>query len=491
MLINTILEISNVINHVINATSLSTETSNEELTFKNVTLTGASSNSPEKIAALVYLWLSKRKSYLEFRILNSAGVYLRINRANCRIGYDSNGKQFIETHQKKAVSIYVRRRLPWKTSISMKKVTYLDKNMEKKLEDYITGLEYQIKEYKNRLAPAQTNTVPTLKEYLLVYPKLATGLKSKSINANIANVKRAFPHLLDKKVDEITGVDIHNYLNNIKSKDGTVSYCNQMSTIHTSKEKNRVNALRAILKSASLNSHHKFELCDSLYSNIKFNIDDSRDRSINEDDLKRLLHALAHRDRARTYANPQGTCPFHDYLTPLVILGLSTGLRPKYALQLKWSHIDYKNKLIHIHGDGGKIKKSQTVSITDELKSVLKDWKRHAIHANSESDWVFPSTSKPGQHLKGYKRQFDNLRKEYDLKNVVMYGMRHTFASNYLRHSQDIGATQGALHHQDPKTTRRYAPILQSAVKQGYEKFEQATMQFRVANDELVDLNAG
>ena len=490
MLTNTISEIEHVINHVINAKSLSTEASNEELEFNSITLTGASCNSPKKITPLIYQWLSKRKPYLEFRILDSAGIYVRLNRAHCYIDEDSNGIQHLRMRQKEAVSIYVRRRLPWQTSISMKKVTNLETDMDQKVKTYIAGLECQIKEYKNRLAPTEINGMPTLREYLLVYPKLSSGLKLTTVQANIANVKRAFSHLLDKKVDKITGTDIHNYLNNIKSKDGTVSYCNQMSTIHTSKEKNRVYSLRAILRSASLNSYHKFELCNSLSSNIKFNIDDTKDRSINEDDLKRLVHALAQRDHTRTLKGNQNSCPFHDYLTPLIILGLSTGLRPKYALRLKWSHIDYKNKIIHIHGDGGKIKKSETVSMTEELEGVLKDWKKHAIHLKSKNNWVFPSPRYLDQNLKYYERQLNNLRDEHDLKNVVMYGMRHTFASNYLRYSQDIGATQGALHHKDPNTTRRYAPVLQSTVKRGHEKFERSTMKLRVANNELVNSKA-
>jgi integrase len=183
------------------------------------------------------------------------------------------------------------------------------------------------------------------------------------------------------------------------------------------------------------------------------------------DEIKHLIHCLAKRDKKSFKQSNRSK--FADYLTPLILLCLATGLRPKYALKLKWSHIDFENFQVIIKGDKGKIKNDKTSDLTNDAVLVLKEWKKHIIHKKSSNNWVFPSPQNLEKHLTSYKTSFTTFRTTYDLTWFVMYDLRHTFATYFTSAYQNIHTTQDALHHASQKSTKRYNRHLSSDRKDG------------------------
>ena len=96
------------------------------------------------------------------------------------------------------------------------------------------------------------------------------------------------------------------------------------------------------------------------------------------DDWRRQRHMAELPDlSARTFA---------DYLQPLTLLTLNTGIRRGEALQLKWTDVDLVQRKIVIRGDNAKSGKTRHVPLNDEALTTLQHWKTDV----ETSEWVFP-----------------------------------------------------------------------------------------------------
>jgi integrase len=69
-----------------------------------------------------------------------------------------------------------------------------------------------------------------------------------------------------------------------------------------------------------------------------------------------------------------------------MLLCLATGLRPKYALKLKWKHLEFENSQVIIKGGYGKINSDEVSDLIDDAMLVLKEWKKHIIHKKSNKN---------------------------------------------------------------------------------------------------------
>ena len=92
---------------------------------------------------------------------------------------------------------------------------------------------------------------------------------------------------------------------------------------------------------------------------------------------------------------------FTDYLMPLVIVALNTGLRRGELFNLVWSDIDLKDKRLTVQGQGSKSGNTRYIPLNDEALSTLKTWCKET----ESRGLVFPSPV-TGKRL-------DNVRKSW------------------------------------------------------------------------------
>ena len=445
----------------------------------NATLTGASTHAVSQVVEKVTHWLEGKRSMLEFKVKGVEGLYIRLNRSHfnvkfeyqtCKLGFNSE----------KAVSIYTRYRERSRAPSRMKLVTYMSENADQLVENVIRSIKIMQQEKKPKLIQGATTNVPTLAEFLPTYASLC-NLENPNTTTNKVNIiKNNFSYLKDYPINKIGAAELVEYLEQCRTTAKRVNdnrYKFSESTL-----KNYVCTLRALLKKASKFNDHPFELCPSLYGQVKFRTSKAKFRDLDEDSLRHLIASLALRDKKKLRPR-QSACRYADHLTPLVLLGLSTGLRPMYSLNIKWNHIDFKRKKIMILGGAGKIKETKMVNMTSELVKILREWKKHAIHSRSSTNWLFPSPVKREEKLKYYKTALNTFRKQYNLENFVMYDVRHTFATLYTEHFQDIYATRDALHHENVQTTQRYAHALETTVTKGFQPFEENKPSFVECHD--------
>lgn len=393
---------------------------------------------------------SSNESILEFKVEPLPGVYFRIYRAKLDI---NNGK--IVNVKEKAIAVYHRGRNPSLTHSRYELVGYLSKNIELKLDRHLQAYK-QLKRKRT-----DSCTIPTLEGYLTDYEKVLYLKNPETVDRKINLIKSKFFHLLKYSVDEIKGKQLIEFVNSYRRKRTATQIQNDESpySVEESTIKDWVCTLRAALKEASLNTG-LFKCCDSLYGNsLKFKIDNDSDRYLNDEQLLLLMQSLKNRDDSKL-KEVNNRCIFSDYLTPFILTSLGTGLRPKYALSLKWSDIDFDNNQIKVRSTKGKIKRTEWCPLTSELIDVLGEWRKHPIHS-SNGNWLFPSPAMSGQHLVSYKTTFTTFRKKYGL-NFVMYETRHTFATLVSKIYKNLQITQDLLHQKDSKSVKRYARVIKT-----------------------------
>ncbi len=154
-------------------------------------------------------------------------------------------------------------------------------------------------------------------------------------------------------------------------------------------------------------------------------------------------------------------CPYTDYLKPLVLLALNTGLRRGELFQLTWHDINIKGRTLTVQGSGAKTGQTRHVPLNDEAFDVLAAWRNQA----NSNELVFPNPNTG--------KQFDNIQTSWETilvqaglsfpkghpKRFTFHDLRHTFASNLVMNDVSIFKVQKLLGHESTDTTQVYAHL--------------------------------
>jgi integrase len=153
-------------------------------------------------------------------------------------------------------------------------------------------------------------------------------------------------------------------------------------------------------------------------------------------------------------------CP--EYLRSILIVALHTGMRKSEILNLRWSQVDLKKKLIKV--ENTKSGKSRFININSELSCLLPSLKKK----NKEREFVFtnPVTGKPFVDL---KRAFKTACEEAGISGLRFHDLRHTFASRLVENGVDLITVKDLLGHSTVKMTERYTHPNQNLKKDAVE----------------------
>ncbi|MGD9152192.1 MAG: site-specific integrase [Gammaproteobacteria bacterium] len=143
-----------------------------------------------------------------------------------------------------------------------------------------------------------------------------------------------------------------------------------------------------------------------------------------------------------------------DYLKPMVLLSLNTGIRKGELLNLIWEHINFKTKILMLPGSATKSAKKRYIPLNGEACEILKYWqmvsgrKRGLVFFNQE-----------GKKFTDIKKSWISLRQAAKIKNFRWHDMRHHFASKLVMAGVDLNTVRELLGHADIKMTLRYAHL--------------------------------
>lgn len=140
---------------------------------------------------------------------------------------------------------------------------------------------------------------------------------------------------------------------------------------------------------------------------------------------------------------------------------LRSGLRPKECLMLKWTDIDFDNRIIRIDPENNKERNDIPAILTNPGKEILLLYKEAIKDLGIHSEYIFPSywTWKPitvSAFAKRFREvlktagilKFDHYISDGRIKyNYKLYSTRHKFCTDVYKKTNDTLAVKLLARH--------------------------------------------
>ncbi len=146
-------------------------------------------------------------------------------------------------------------------------------------------------------------------------------------------------------------------------------------------------------------------------------------------------------------------CEFADYIRPMILLSINTGIRQGEIFSLRWENVNFEQSLLTIEGAYAKSGKTRHIPLNTEAFKVLKGWRQQT----ENSDFVFHG--KNGQRFNNIKKAWAGLLKSAKIENFRWHDLRHHFASKLVMAEVDLNTVRELLGHSDMSMTLRYAHL--------------------------------
>jgi|WetSurMetagenome_2_1015567.scaffolds.fasta_scaffold13315_1 integrase len=143
-----------------------------------------------------------------------------------------------------------------------------------------------------------------------------------------------------------------------------------------------------------------------------------------------------------------------EYLKPIVITALNTGMRRGEILSLKWENVDLKHGFILLSDT--KNNERREIPINDTLKDLFK-----ALPRRLDVPYVFYDLSS-GKPYGEVKKSFASALRRARILDFRFHDLRNTFASHLIMAGIDLTTVKELLGHKDIKMTLRYAHLAPS-----------------------------
>ncbi|MCD6039845.1 MAG: site specific recombinase [Gammaproteobacteria bacterium] len=192
-------------------------------------------------------------------------------------------------------------------------------------------------------------------------------------------------------------------------------------------------------------------------------------RFLSADEEKRLRQAMKFRDEKIKIERQNGNqwrkerdytlypdlskYEFADYLSPMVLLSINTGLRRGELFSLQWQNINFEQAILTIVGDIAKSGKTRHVPLNLQALHVLKTWREQT----ASQELVF--SKKDGKPFDNVKKSWTTLLRSAGIENFRWHDLRHHFASRLVMVGVDLNTVRELLGHSDLAMTLRYAHL--------------------------------
>lgn len=147
----------------------------------------------------------------------------------------------------------------------------------------------------------------------------------------------------------------------------------------------------------------------------------------------------------------------------IVMVALNTGMRKGEILDLKWSDVDMRNRVITLKRT--KNNEIRILPINEVLYELLKD-----IASRNGKGYIFANAA--GMPYREIKTGFMGALRRAEIHDFRFHDLRHTFASRLVMAGVDIRTVQELMGHKDIKMTMRYSHLSDSHLKDAVRKLE-------------------
>ena len=139
------------------------------------------------------------------------------------------------------------------------------------------------------------------------------------------------------------------------------------------------------------------------------------------------------------------------------LLILDTGLRISEVLHLRAADVDCDNLILKVLGKG---QKERLVPFSPELRRRLYRYQQLRGKKGIRSEFLFAGFEGTRWEKRNSTTSLYLLQDKLGLPRFGWHRLRHTFATNYLRHGGDIVRLSMVLGHTQITTTQRYLHLV-------------------------------
>ena len=163
----------------------------------------------------------------------------------------------------------------------------------------------------------------------------------------------------------------------------------------------------------------------------------------------------------------------HRRIAVMLILMYHCGLRVSELVSLPINAINPIKKQILVFGKGAK---ERLIPVSDAALEEIEDYLtyRHCFIKGKESKYLFPSLSAKEGHLTrdSFYKQLKELavRAGISPSRITPHVLRHSFATQLLRHHADLRSVQKMLGHESIGTTQIYTHIISEELIETVQK---------------------
>jgi len=324
----------------------------------------------------------------------------------------------------------------------------------------------------------------TLRAYL-DGPYAVTQRRKKDGAATLRRIHHAFEGWLDTPMSEITRADVERWQGEREAKGEAYG---------TSKRS--LGALKTLLAHAAerkvipANPLARISLQRPAMSEEDMAGQAAQRRYLEREEVEALFAGLEayqqakRQQRRRSRAHGKAYLPdlddttYVDHVAPWMLTMYYTGFRPGDLNGLRWEHVNLTfatirkvvEKTAHHHPD------PQTFPLSSAAVNVLKTW--HREQGEPATGLVFPSP-KTGKRLDrtAMQKPWATVRKLAGLPDdLLLYSLRHNFASQLVMAGADLLAVSRLMAHSDIQTTiAHYAHLRPDHTRDMVEAFAQKT----------------
>lgn len=160
----------------------------------------------------------------------------------------------------------------------------------------------------------------------------------------------------------------------------------------------------------------------------------------------------------------------HHPLRLMVAIALTTGLRRENIFNLKWTEI--QDGAVTVRAKRGKM---ISIPLSPRVMDMLERHGKYQVRKKGRlSEWVFPSVrnfdSPKSDKMDG---GLNLVYKKASLPHSGWHVLRHTFATSFLRETNNIRLLQDILGHSDISQTARYAHIAMDQKREALDQHSQ------------------
>ncbi|MDN5331422.1 MAG: integrase/recombinase XerD [Tepidanaerobacteraceae bacterium] len=180
-------------------------------------------------------------------------------------------------------------------------------------------------------------------------------------------------------------------------------------------------------------------------------------RHVTLEGLKKLLQ----QPDKKTYTGLRDYC--------LMLVQIDTGVRPGELLQVRVSDLNLESREIRIRPEVAKTRIGRTLAISPHTAQALVKFLRLRPSWWGDDVPLFASENGNALNTSWWSKRLAKYCKKAGVK-ATPYGLRHTFAIEFLKAGGDPFSLQRILGHTDLTMTRRYVRLSQDDIKEVHEK---------------------